>query len=397
MWTEVYEDTCQASGIAPDLNRRDAILTLMEGEGISNYNSLELSGSHYLLFDKGNYRSEGELAQLSSEERSNRLRDVEVKAIFSFVKDKAPLQVIDLSSNDIKDAGARHVVQYLQGNSTLVALALKSNELGEEACRLLSSAIKFNRALKVLDLSHNNLGREGAKHIAELLETNEGLDDLDITRTGVDMPGIAAICATMRRNSTLQTLRMGDTVPFQSVEAEMGSHLGRMLQFNSSLKSLDISKIKLRDEGLEVLCQAMVKYNRSLTSLTLSGNKISMEGAKALGELLSAGTVLAHLNVSSNRLCDEGALTLANSLQFNSGLESLDVSSCSIDDEGLSGLADVLSRTSLYRFHAWGNSFGENAAAKFADLLDGHPYLKDLDFIMTKVDNQFRVAQAAAP
>merc|ERR1711865_107444 len=107
---------------------------LMEGEGISNYNSLELSGSHYLLFDKGNYRSEGELAQLSS-------------------------------------------------------------------------AIKFNRALKVLDLSHNNLGREGAKHIAELLETNEGLDDLDITRTGV-MPGIAAICATMRRNSTLQTLRM---------------------------------------------------------------------------------------------------------------------------------------------------------------------------------------------
>merc|ERR1712086_546843 len=374
MWTEVYEDTCQASGIAPDLNRRDAILTLMEGEGISNYNSLELSGSHYLLFDKGNYRSEGELAQLSSEERSNRLRDVEVKAIFSFVKDKAPLQVIDLSSNDIKDAGARYVVQYLQGNSTLVALALK-----------------------VLDLSHNNLGREGAKHIAELLETNEGLDDLDITRTGVDMPGIAAICATMRRNSTLQTLRMGDTVPFQSVEAEMGSHLGRMLQFNSSLKSLDISKIKLRDEGLEVLCQAMVKYNRSLTSLTLSGNKISMEGAKALGELLSAGTVLAHLNVSSNRLCDEGALTLANSLQFNSGLESLDVSSCSIDDEGLSGLADVLSRTSLYRFHAWGNSFGENAAAKFADLLDGHPYLKDLDFIMTKVDNQFRVAQAAAP
>ena len=102
------------------------------------------------------------------------------------------------------------------------------------------------------------------------MQTNEGLDDLDITRTGVDMPGIAAICATMRRNSTLQTLRMGDTVPFQSVEAEMGSHLGRMLQFNSSLKSLDISKIKLRDEGLEVLCQAMVKYNRSLTSLTRS-------------------------------------------------------------------------------------------------------------------------------
>ena len=44
---------------------------------------------------------------------------VQVKAIFSFVKDKAPLQVIDLSSDDIKDAGARHVVQYLQVSNLL--------------------------------------------------------------------------------------------------------------------------------------------------------------------------------------------------------------------------------------------------------------------------------------
>merc|ERR1712070_953472 len=189
VWEQCYEDACQASGVATDPLRCQAIMQLMEGEGLSNYNSLELSGSHYLLFE-------------------NRLRDVEVKAIFAFVKDKAPLQVIDLSCNSILDSGARYVVQYLQGNTTLVALALKSNELGEESCRLLCQAIKFNRALKVLDLSHNPLGRKGAKeYLAELLEANEGLDDLDITRTGIDMVGAATICAAMRRNSTIQTLR----------------------------------------------------------------------------------------------------------------------------------------------------------------------------------------------
>jgi len=264
--------------------------------------------------------------------------------------------------------------------------------LGEESCRLLCQAIKFNRALKVLDLSHNELGRKGAEHLAELLESNEGLDDLDITRTGISMPGIASICAAMRRNCTLQTLRMSDTVPFRTVESELGSHLGRMLQFNSTLKSLDISKIQLRDEGLRVVSSQLLKYNRSLTSLTVSGNSISMEGASALAELLSHGNVLAHLNISANNLRDEGAAHLANALQYNSGLESLDVSNCAINDEGLASLADSLSRTSMYRFHAWGNYFGESATTKFTSLVERHPYLKDLDFVITKSDDQFRVA-----
>ena len=52
------------------------------------------------------------------------------------------------------------------------------------------------------------------------MQANEGLDDLDITRTGIDMPGAAAICAAMRRNATIQALRMGDIAPFQTVEVQ---------------------------------------------------------------------------------------------------------------------------------------------------------------------------------
>eukprot|EP00656_Telonema_subtile_P001519 TRINITY_DN10668_c0_g1_i6.p1 TRINITY_DN10668_c0_g1~~TRINITY_DN10668_c0_g1_i6.p1 ORF type:complete len:144 (-),score=50.41 TRINITY_DN10668_c0_g1_i6:83-514(-) len=136
----------------------------------------------------------------------------------------------------------------------------------------------------------------------------------------------------------------------------------------------------------------------SLTSLTLSGNNISVQGAAALGALLANGTVLAHLNVSANRLCDQGAVQLANALQYNSGLESLDVSHCAIDDAGLSALADALTRTSMYRFHAWGNRFGCHAPGKFAELAERHPYLKDLDFIISKSEGeeQLRVAAISA-
>jgi Leucine-rich repeat (LRR) protein len=227
----VYDETCKAAGEQPDLKRCHAIMTLMAGEGLVNYNSLELSGTNHLLFE-------------------NRLRDLEVRAIFAAVKDKQALQVVDLSCNNISDIGAQSICQFLHGNTTLVALALKGNDLGDEGCRLLCQAVKFNRNLKVLDISHNPIGRKGAMiHLSDLLEANEGLDDLDITKTGLDMVGAATICAAMRRNSTIQTLRMGDMSVFQTVESDLPSHIGRMLQFNSTLKSLDISKIMLRDEG----------------------------------------------------------------------------------------------------------------------------------------------------
>jgi len=107
-------------------------------------------------------------------------------------------------------------------------------------------------------------------HLADLLEANEGLDYLDITRTSIDMVGAATICAAIRRNSTVQTLRMGDIAQFQVVESELPSHIGRMLQFNSTLQILDISKIQLRDEGMEIITDDLLKFNRSLTSLTIS-------------------------------------------------------------------------------------------------------------------------------
>merc|ERR1719324_1599687 len=139
---------------------------------------------------------------------------------------------------------------------------------------------------------------------------------------------------------------------------------------------------------MSIIADDLLQYNRSLTSLTLKSNQITMEGAHALGRLLSEGSTLAHLDVSSNKLGDEGATAIAQALQRNSGLESLGITSCGIRDEGLVALAESLARKSMYRFHAWGNEFGENACNKFADLVERHPYLKDLDFLITNVDGK---------
>ena len=185
---------------------------------------------------------------------------------------------------------------------------------------------------------------------------------------------------------------MGDMQPFQTVESDLPSHIGRMLQFNSTLKSLDISKIMLRDEGIEVVVDHLLRFNRSLANLTVSGNKITMEGAKALGKLLAQGSTLAKLVVSSNTLGDEGGVAIAEALQYNSGLESLEMTSCGMADEGLAALADSLSRTSLYSFHAWGNRFGTMATSRFADLVERHAYLKDLDFLIHQVDGKLEAA-----
>ena len=55
-------------------------------------------------------------------------------------------------------------------------------------------------------------------------------------------------------------------------------------------------------------------------------------------------------------------------------------------------ITEFCGRTSMYRFHAWGNNFGQEATTKFVTLVERHPYLKDLDFIITKSDDEFRVA-----
>ena len=122
-----------------------------------------------------------------------------------------------------------------------------------------------------------------------------------------------------------------------------------------------------------------------------------MEGAKAIGRLLSQGSTLAYLNISSNTLGDEGGVAIAEALQYNSGLESLDMNNCAMRDEGLAALADSLSRTSMYRFHAWGNHFGHHASSRFAELMERHPYLKDLDFLVHQVDGKLEAAAVSVP
>ena len=47
----VYDATCQEAGETPDLKRCHAIMMRMAGDGLANYNSLELSGVHHLLFE----------------------------------------------------------------------------------------------------------------------------------------------------------------------------------------------------------------------------------------------------------------------------------------------------------------------------------------------------------
>ena len=81
-----------------------------------------------------------------------------------------------------------------------------------------------------------------------------------------------------------------------------------------------------------------------------------------------------------------------DSLSLGGRLESLNVINCGIRDEGLAALGESLSRTSMYRFHAWGNHFGHMASTRFAELTERHPYLKDLDFAIHQVDGKLEAA-----
>ena len=114
-----------------------------------------------------------------------------------------------------------------------------------------------------------------------------------------------------------------------------------MLQVNSTLKELCLSKHEITDTGAEWLCRTL-KENTSLTLLNLSwcvrdtcltthvycghqmfvtcSNRLSRDGAKHLSGLLQLNTPLSQLDISFNRIEDEGMKYISSALASNASL-----------------------------------------------------------------------------
>ena len=133
---------------------------------------------------------------------------------------------------------------------------------------------------------------------------------------------------------------------------------------------LDISWNNIGDDGIAQLATAL-QANTTIKLLCISANfSIAVNGAKSLGRALSVNSSLEKLDISYIRIGDDGIAHIANALQTNATLKVMDILDCNISDKGAESLAKALSvNISLEMLNICDNNIGDNGATHIATAL----------------------------
>ena len=227
-------------------------------------------------------------------------------------------------------------------------------------CLALVHTLKSVEGILDFDLSSNNLQSLGCIEIVKLLPGNkhcQGLckvNSLNLSRNKITDKGVQHLSTALTQtNYKLNSLHLEvNNITDKGVE-----HLSTALTHtNCKLNSLHLGANNITDKGVEHLSKALMHTNcTELNSLNLRLNNITDQGVEHLS------TALTHINCKLNTLylreniiADEGVKHLSTALTHtNCNLNSLDLSYNNITDEGLNHLSTALAHSNckLNRLH----------------------------------------------
>ena len=95
---------------------------------------------------------------------------------------------------------------------------------------------------------------------------------------------------------------------------EVAQGLAACIKQQPNLRVLNLNDTSLTDEGVEVVCRALVGSAPVLEELELSLNEITPAGAVAVGLALVGKPKLWRVNLRENELEDRGAVTISKAL-----------------------------------------------------------------------------------
>ncbi|KAJ1554131.1 hypothetical protein HK096_004891, partial [Nowakowskiella sp. JEL0078] len=149
----------------------------------------------------------------------------------------------------------------------------------------LQEALSHNCLLKFL-VNYTEIGLKGAEAISRALLLNSSLRILDLSRNKLRNDGSILLANSLKVNKTIQ--------------------------------AIDLSENAIGTTGV-VLISEMLKQNTTLLSLELSGNNFGKIGINAVCSALKVNCVLSCLWLSVNKIGTEGALIIEVALRINTG------------------------------------------------------------------------------
>lgn len=151
---------------------------------------------------------------------------------------------------------------------------------------------------------------------------------------------------------------------------EGATALAEVLRDAPVLEKLQINDLLLGDEGVQLVCDALVEGVPKLEVLDISGNDLGPEGAKGLARLLAVGR-LVEVRAEDNEFGNSGAVRIAKGVAKSATLKKLDISGSEIRSRGAIALATAAAKvSSLVSLLLDRNSISEDAITEMEALLE---------------------------
>ncbi|XP_036280106.1 NACHT, LRR and PYD domains-containing protein 4 [Pipistrellus kuhlii] len=233
-------------------------------------------------------------------------------------------------------------------------LDLNGTSISHDDCKLLCDALNHPACnIEKLLLAGCGLSPEDCEGFKEVLTRSTTLKILDLSYNCLGH-GLSLLCEALRLPAC--ALRGLGLVGCQLKEP-CWEHLRDAILGNRNLAHLDLSINDLKDEDLNLLCEALKQPSCSLTSLGLSNCSITANGCRDLASILSGNPNLRILQIRCNNIEDDGARLLCEALlHSNCHLERLGLGACQLTSACCEDLASVLtSSRSLKELHLAGN------------------------------------------
>lgn len=253
------------------------------------------------------------------------------------------LTYINLSDNALGAKGVQAVSELLAGQNKLEHLFFCNNGLAADAANLITNTLMESSPTSLLTLHfHNNLlETPGAVALAPIIESSPKLTDFRFSSLRLARDGSVHICKAIKpcMSTTLRKLNLSDN----AFGPEGATALADALRDAPFLTVLLIGDVLLGDEGVQLVCDALVEGAPKLEQIDISANEMGLEGAKGLARLIGVGR-LTHVRAEDNELGNSGAVRLSKGVIKSATLRRIDVSGSEIHSRGALALAKSVAR-----------------------------------------------------
>jgi Ran GTPase-activating protein (RanGAP) involved in mRNA processing and transport len=277
----------------------------------------------------------------------------DITRLMSMFEQNQLITTLKLSNHALTSKNVQTIAAFIRSSRTLTNLRLSSSEISDEGMQIIVDALCANPIMKKLNVLRNNLSDNSAPLITHVLQTCSTLTSLDVSWNKISVFGARLIFEELETNRTLLHFDISNnklsldharkTTNYNGTIIAVGDLIARMLLKNTTLCTLDISRIEVSDNELRPLAEALVE-NRTLAHLKLGGDKHCSKKTKQITDVLHWDCSLIGLDLSNSVLDESEIRKLSEILRKNNKLRYLNLSRCNLDDKRISIVAEAFKK-----------------------------------------------------